>query len=173
MTAAACDALGMPHKTVLQLADLHHLSSHDCMCGVSALDCRFPGTAEAYHAITECVDARLLMKAAVYTATHPEVGPQPSRCNISDGSPACAMGRHLRSNQCLCHAGSQQQLQHQQRSDACTVLSTSTCCLLAAHTTLYTTWLICCTMPPSAGDTFRWVRTLPSKNSTQVPCTCI
>lgn len=35
--------------------------------------CRFPGTAKAYHAIQECVDARLLMKAAIYTATHPEV----------------------------------------------------------------------------------------------------
>jgi hypothetical protein len=42
----------------------------------AALTCRFPGTAKAYHAVTECVDARLLMKAAIFTATHPEVGPR-------------------------------------------------------------------------------------------------
>lgn len=39
----------------------------------AALTCRFPGTEKAYHALTECVDARLLMKAAIYTATHYEV----------------------------------------------------------------------------------------------------
>ncbi len=35
--------------------------------------CSFPGTTAAYHALTESVDARLVMKAALYTATHPFV----------------------------------------------------------------------------------------------------
>ena len=61
----------------------------------AVLTCRFPGTADAYHALTECVDARLLMKAAIYTACHPEVCQSSSLCRAMHLDAYLEVRRHM------------------------------------------------------------------------------
>ncbi len=64
---ATCSKFGKMLKQCLQ-----HLLIRKSENAVVLL-CSFPGTTAAYHALTESVDARLVMKAALYTATHPFV----------------------------------------------------------------------------------------------------